>query len=118
MLPWILRWSQEVSNCGTLLCASIAQCPSPDVTCRDAAILESHAAAVSNLTRSILERSHGRPQLRHTTALPHNPTHLVTAAGGVLTMRLAQVVLAGYNAKLPGADRCDWRGLWYIQLIL
>jgi hypothetical protein len=57
------------------------------------------------MTRQILQRSNGRPQLWHTHALTHNLTHLVTAAGGVATMRLAQVLLAGFCAKLPGADR-------------
>lgn len=42
--------------------------------------------------------------LRPVPEAPH-PLHLVTGGGGVATMRLAQALLAGYCAKLPGSDR-------------
>lgn len=61
---------------------------------------------VSAETRQLLQAYNGRPPLLRTAQEPHDPAHLVTEEGGVATMRLAQVLLAGYCARLPGTDRC------------
>lgn len=78
---------------------------------REATILEAHAAAVSLETCALLQQHGGSPPPRWPTQVPHNPAHLVTTDEdgcpcGVATMRLAQVLLAGFCAKLPGSDRC------------
>lgn len=69
-------------------------------------MLERHAAAVSEgVTRPELQQYGGRPPLLRVMQEPNNPAHLITAAGGAATMRLAQPLLAGFCAKLPGSDR-------------
>lgn len=74
---------------------------------REAAELETHAACVSEAARQELRMHNGRPPLLRTAREPHNPAHLVTREGGVATMRLAQVLLAGFCARLPGTDRWE-----------
>lgn len=90
------------ASCGLLLRLPLA-CAR---LCREAATLEAHAAVVSAETRQLLQAHNGRPPLLRTAQEAHNPAHLVTEEGGVATMRLAQVLLAGYCARLPGTDRC------------
>jgi hypothetical protein len=90
--------------------AHAALCPLCLLFCREAAILEAHAATLSASTRQMLQAHSGAAALLRTTVEPHNPAHLQTSEGGLATMRLAQVLLAGYCARLPGNDRC---ALWW-----
>lgn len=73
--------------------------------CREAATLEAHAAALSSEARQLIQDHNGRPPLRRTVRESHSASHLQTPEGGLATMRLAQVLLAGYCARLPGTDR-------------
>jgi hypothetical protein len=78
----------------------------PSCPCRDAATLQAHAAVLSAEHRQLIHAKQGSPPLLHTTPEPHNPAHLHTPEGAVATMRLAQVLLIGFCARLPGTDRC------------
>jgi hypothetical protein len=50
-------------------------------------------------------------------AEPVDPaTRLMTPAGAVVTLRLAQQMLAEFCAKLPGSDRCDLLHCYVILL--
>lgn len=47
-----------------------------------------------------------RLELRSESEPVDNSTRLTTGVGAVVTLRLAQQMLAEYCAKLPGSDRC------------
>lgn len=85
-------------------------CPIPQPRCREARLQDELAARVSQDTRALLQQYGSQPsQLPHLTAvqLMHHEQqrHLVTRQGAVATLRLAQPLLAGFCAKLPGSDR-------------
>jgi hypothetical protein len=77
--------------------------------CREAADQEQLAARISAATRSALQAgaAQQQQQQQQTVVLrPGDDDVLVTAQGAKATMRLAQALLAGFCAKLPGCDRC------------
>lgn len=86
-------------------------------SCSESAELEAHAAYVSEQRRQELHLHKGQPPLLRTDREPHNLAHLVTPKGGVATMRLAQVLLAGFCARLPGTDRWGCQGCWIPQQV-
>lgn len=66
---------------------------------------DSYTATVSASTRDLLQQYSGRPPPLSSSQAPPHPDHLATPAGGMATLRLAQVLLVGFCAKLPGGDR-------------
>jgi hypothetical protein len=78
--------------------------------CRKAEVLEARAREISARNRAMLAAAAANPEepapLLRAAADPVDPaSRLVTPAGAVVTLRLAQQMLAEFCAKLPGSDR-------------
>jgi hypothetical protein len=73
--------------------------------CREAANQEQLAARISAATRVALKTATSAAQQQQQQQLILEDV-LLTPEGAKATMRLAQALLAGYCAKLPGSDRC------------
>jgi hypothetical protein len=88
-----------------IICLQVSFQPSPPGhRCREAADQEQLAASISAATRTALQA--GTVQQQQQEVLQPDPGDcLLTAQGAKATMRLAQALLAGYCAKLPGCDR-------------
>ena len=88
---------------------------SPVAACSGAQLMEALMSDISRTTRELLQNHRQQhagtlnpgtpPPLLSMSLEPRNPAHLYTADGACATMRLAQPILAGYCAKLPGTDR-------------
>jgi hypothetical protein len=84
----------------------------PPHACRKADVLEARARELSAQNRAMLAAAAAAspgapPPLPRPAAEPVDPaSRLSTPCGAVVTLRLAQQVLAEFCAKLPGSDRC------------
>eukprot|EP00775_Hariotina_reticulata_P010787 gene10787-10944_t len=69
-------------------------------------IMDDMVAHASAATRTKLQQApNGLLLPPRQSAEEHHPAHLVIPGGGTATARLAQPILAGFCAKLPGCDR-------------
>jgi sarcosine oxidase gamma subunit len=77
------------------------------VICREAEAQEKLAASISATTRAALQ-SNAVPAVvaeqQKLVLQPDPKDFIITSEGARATMRLAQALLAGYCAKLPGSD--------------